>query len=356
MTETLADVADEFARGGWTVQMQHRGVAGGDQLVIREHRGAAALIVQPRGRYLEVWLEHAAHARQHLGTEVDTTGLRRRAAVHLAPRRAAVGSDGVPGAGRTNSGVGDDRGAAMPLVVVSVLVFLVVVAACGKGLSWPDPPPEPSTHSRASGAAVGDVSSRQLRAALSDVDVVDTPPEATAEYDRGEFGPDWTDEHHGVGGHNDCNTRDDILARDLKHVEYEAGSDCEVASGVLADPYTGERIEFDADIDPSAVQIEHIYPLSLSWDRGASTWSEQKRIEFANDQRRNLIAVDGPANMSKGDAPPAEWLPPNPGFRCDYLYRFLKVGAHYDLPITEDDAAAVREQSAHCVTGGDHRD
>src|ERR687889_2014458 len=53
-------------------------------------------------------------------------------------------------------------------------------------------------------------------------------------YSRDEFGPAWADVDR-----NGCDTRNDILARDLTDETVKAGTrDCVVLSGTLADPYT----------------------------------------------------------------------------------------------------------------------
>jgi hypothetical protein len=82
---------------------------------------------------------------------------------------------------------------------------------------------------------------------------------------------------------------------------------------------------------------------------GADRWDRQKRIDFANDQLRNLIAVSGKANTGKSDKGPAEWLvPDNPAFRCTYMARYLQVADHYALPITKADANAIRRGAQGC--------
>lgn len=287
--------------------------------------------------------------------------LEARAAESHTGRPSAPRSDGNLGAARTRGGTRGDHGEANGTIAVFVVAGMLValfVVSCGKGLTWPEtltPNPTPgSTAPTQTGATGGSVSAWRLRGQLARVDIAERSPAGEA-YDRAEFGPDWTDEHNGVGGHNSCDTRNDVLARDLRNVALDPGSECEVASGVLRDPYTGRRIDFDAAADPNAVQVEHIYPLSLAWQRGAYAWSEQQRVDFANDIQRNLIAVDGPTNMSKGDDSPAEWLPPNDAYQCEYLYRFLKVAAHYDLPITDSDAAVVEQQATQCGAGGGRR-
>jgi|SRR5271156_6427667 len=65
-------------------------------------------------------------------------------------------------------------------------------------------------------------------------------------YSREQFGKPWTHEVDGVEfGRNGCDTRDDILRRDLSVVMPPRG--CAVISGVLHDPYTGRDITFNRD-------------------------------------------------------------------------------------------------------------
>lgn len=195
----------------------------------------------------------------------------------------------------------------------------------------------------------------QVALLLDRVKVVDTRPE-TPGYERGcspgegcVFGPAWTDDHNGTGGHNGCGTRDDVLAAQLTEVVFRPGSrQCVVIAGLLQDPYTGVPIEF-RKAEASKVQIDHIYPLALAWDMGASTWVKQRRVDFAND-RANLLAVDGRANLTKGDRGPAGWdVPLNASYRCTYIKRFLTVALGYDLPITKADAETIRNTAARCA-------
>ena len=77
------------------------------------------------------------------------------------------------------------------------------------------------------------------------------------------------------------------------------------------------------------MQIDHLYPLARAWDMGAARWPLRRRIDFANDQAANLLAVDGPANASKNDAGPGEWMPINRSYRCTYVLRYLQVARKY---------------------------
>jgi hypothetical protein len=161
------------------------------------------------------------------------------------------------------------------------------------------------------------------------------------------FGQPWTDRHNGTGGHNRCDTRDDVLAKQLVRPVLKPGSRCVVISGVLDDPYTGRKITW-AKASASIVQIDHVYPLALAWDMGADKWVPQRRIDFANDQDVNLLAVDGHANQAKGDSGPGDWLPINKGYRCTYVAGFLRVAIAYDLPITVADADSIRHTAQGC--------
>ena len=126
------------------------------------------------------------------------------------------------------------------------------------------------------------------------------------DYHRTAFGDAWTDEQSPLPGHNGCDTRDDILNRDLVDKTYVSIKKCPdaVATGTLHDPYTNTTIAFQRGAKVGeAVQIDHIVPLAYAWDMGASGWPDAERVRFANDPA-NLLAVEGQANQDKGDLPP----------------------------------------------------
>ncbi|MFF8768595.1 HNH endonuclease family protein [Kitasatospora sp. NPDC015120] len=162
-------------------------------------------------------------------------------------------------------------------------------------------------------------------------------------YDRNEFGPAWTDNVDGIpGGHNNCDTRNDLLARDGSAVERKDGSTCVVSSMTIHDPYTGKTVEWDKK-QASRIQIDHVMPLSYDWQMGASKWDKPKRVQIANDPL-NLIPADGSQNASKGDSGPSAWLPANPEIRCSYAVRFAQVSLKYQLPVTDADKKAMLQQ------------
>ena len=123
------------------------------------------------------------------------------------------------------------------------------------------------------------------------------------DYRRDAFGDTWTDDNPAPGGHNGCDTRNDILDRDLVDKSYVSIKRCPtaVATGLLHDPYTNAEVAFTrGEQTGAAVQIDHIVPLALAWDLGAQVWTDDLRLRFANDPA-NLLAVAGGANQDKGD-------------------------------------------------------
>ncbi|MCZ4651842.1 DUF1524 domain-containing protein [Gordonia amicalis] len=168
-------------------------------------------------------------------------------------------------------------------------------------------------------------------------------------YDRDLFGQAWSDDVTVDGGHNGCDTRNDILRRDLTDITLKPGSNgCAVLSGTLGDPYTGMTIRFVRGQDTSsAVQIDHVVALSDAWQKGAQQLSPQQRADFANDPR-NLQAVDGPTNQKKGDGDAATWLPPEKGYRCTYVARQVEVKAAYRLWVTQAEKDAITRVLVGC--------
>ncbi|MGJ3191318.1 HNH endonuclease [Paenarthrobacter nitroguajacolicus] len=163
------------------------------------------------------------------------------------------------------------------------------------------------------------------------------------DYDRAAFGQAWAD-----ADRNGCDTRNDILRRDLSAVEFTQGSSCKVAAGEFHEPYTGAHLAFLRGQDTSAaVQIDHVVALADAWQKGAQQLSAQQRQTLANDPL-NLIAVDGPANVKKGAGDAATWLPSNKNFRCHYVARQISVKAAYKLWITQAEKDAMKGVLSAC--------
>ena len=163
-------------------------------------------------------------------------------------------------------------------------------------------------------------------------------------YSRVRFGPPWEDTDR-----NGCDTRNDILRRDLADVRLKPGSHgCVVLSGTLHDPYSGRSMAFERGESTSElVQIDHVVSLGNAWQSGAAGWSDAKRLAFANDPL-DLRAVEGTLNQQKGDANAASWLPPNKAFRCTYVARQVSVKTAYQLSVTAAEKAAMQRVLAAC--------
>ena len=156
-------------------------------------------------------------------------------------------------------------------------------------------------------------------------------------YERSQFGPAWSDVDR-----NGCDTRNDILNRDLTSVTYKPGThNCLVLSGTLMDPYSGEKIAFERGVATSSdVQIDHVVALSNAWQTGAFKLTYEKRLAFANDPI-NLLAVKGRLNSQKGDGDAATWLPPRKDIRCAYVAQQIVVKAKYGLWVTPPEKTAM---------------
>ncbi len=196
----------------------------------------------------------------------------------------------------------------------------------------------------AGGGAGGRGQATVARTAITTLQSIPVRAATTSpQYRRDEFGTAWQD----VDG-NGCDTRNDILHRDLTLVNVNKNDSCIVLTGELKDPYTNRVLRFNRARAASAIQIDHVVALSDAWRTGAASWSPEKRVEFANDPE-NLLAVDGPTNQAKGDDDASEWLPPNQSFQCPYVARQIGVKARYGLWVETAERDAMRRVLAKCA-------
>ncbi|MDP5225626.1 MULTISPECIES: HNH endonuclease family protein [Arthrobacter] len=172
------------------------------------------------------------------------------------------------------------------------------------------------------------------------------PKDVADHYQRTAFGQAWADEDR-----NGCDTRNDVLRRDLDAVTFTSGSErslCRVATGELWDPYTGKRIAFRrGERSSQNVQIDHVVALGEAWKSGAARLSPGLRQTLANDPL-NLLAVDGPANQQKSAQDASTWLPANRVFRCHYVARQISVKYSYGLSVGPEEKAAMRRVLGGC--------
>lgn len=122
-----------------------------------------------------------------------------------------------------------------------------------------------------------------------------------------------------------------LLSTSLMRYVYNNQTGDRVVAGMWVCPYTGEIV-----VEAAKLDIDHIVPLAWAWEHGASSWSDAKREEFANDPL-NLLVVVASVNRSKGSRGPRYWLPPNLAFVPDYINLFVKVCLKYDLDFPADE-------------------
>lgn len=214
------------------------------------------------------------------------------------------------------------------IVTLTGVLFLTV--ACGVSHAEPSGPP-------AARQGLPAVSSGTAADTLTGLPVKGRAP--MTGYSRDQFGPAWKD----VDG-NGCDTRSDILARDL--VERQMSGRCTVLSGVLyPDPYTGQSRTYVRG--KSVVDIDHMVAIGNAWVTGGQRLTVDQRTALANDPL-NLLAVDSSANRQKSDGDAATWLPANKAFRCSYIARQIAVKAKYGLWVTSAEKDAMARVLAGC--------
>jgi len=208
-------------------------------------------------------------------------------------------------------------------------------------------PPVPSSRAADNGTGVAGPSaspplSGAVASALGSLEVKGRAPKTG--YSRAQFGQAWADVDR-----NGCDTRNDILARDLQNVTFKAGThNCVVLTGDYLEPYTGEHVFFTRGQGTSAaVEIDHVVALSNAWQTGAQLMDAGTRLRYANDPLV-LLAVDGPANQQKGDGDAATWLPANKSFRCPYVARQIAIKAKYHLWLTAPEKDAMVHVLSAC--------
>lgn len=126
-----------------------------------------------------------------------------------------------------------------------------------------------------------------------------------------------------------CDTRREVLiAESVTPVTIGAG--CSLSGGTWLSPY-----DMVSATNASSFDVDHFVPLAEAWDSGAANWDSATRQAFANDldYAMSLIAVTASSNRSKSDRDPAEWLPTNSAFHCEYAVAWVQVKSRWKLTI-----------------------
>lgn len=242
---------------------------------------------------------------------------------------------------------------ALGLICAPVIAYTVYQTINGINDSAPETHPTSSSAALPTPTALTrqDIDAATATLELKTLEV--TEPITEPRYKREHFGESWADTDS-----NGCDTRNDVLARDLSDIILDEDG-CRVLAGVLADPYTGTTLDFrrsGAVIDgikaPSnssnQVQIDHIVALKEAWVSGASAWNDQQRLDFANDTA-NLLAVSGEVNQVKSAQDASTWLvPDNPDYRCAFATQYINIKTAYRLTVDTAEKQALKEALASC--------
>lgn len=256
-------------------------------------------------------------------------------------------SDGVsnrPGSARMTSMKRTSIKQTLALLAVAAIALTGCTDAAGAGrpLNSQEPNASAGITPTASAGTVGPALVGPTATSMLNMLTVKGKAPATG-YDRnGKFGNGWKDPDG-----NKCDARQDILARDLTQLKFKDAKRCTVASGKLGDLYTGKTLNWK--VNSGSVDIDHAIALKNAWVSGAQQLSLDQRVALSNDPL-NLIASDASANRSKGDKNTAEWLPPNKGFRCQYVATQISVKAKYALAVTAPEKAAMAKVLKTCPT------
>lgn len=162
---------------------------------------------------------------------------------------------------------------------------------------------------------------------------VEAPSSGLPAYNRDDYLTSWLDSD------GDCiDTRDEVLILETTIAVTMDSAGCNVLSGLWLDPYTAQTFTNPSDLD-----IDHLVPLSEAHDSGAAYWTSDQKHAFANDlvTAHALIAVENSANRSKGARDPAEWLPTNLAYRCEYVRNWVDVKSKYGLEMDAQEQAAI---------------
>ena len=204
------------------------------------------------------------------------------------------------------------------VLVTAVMAVIGYVVATGRDAEAPTgspaappsptspPSPTQSAPSASSPPPVPAVPTETALSALGTLPVKGRAPSTTG-YDRDAFGTAWDDVDR-----NGCDTRNDILARDLDQIVFRPGTNhCLVERGTLADPYSGRPISFDRGWDTSIdVQIDHVVALSNSWQTGVAVLEAGKappiRQRPAQSPGRRRAAQHAEERRRRGHLAPAE--------------------------------------------------
>ena len=158
-------------------------------------------------------------------------------------------------------------------------------------------------------------------------------------YDRARFKL-WID-----ADKNGCDTRAEVLIAEAI-VKPKKAAKCKLTGGKWLSNYDGVKYS-----DASKLDIDHLVPLAEAWRSGAWAWTDQQRMEYANDLEDEwaLNAVTASVNRSKGDKDISQWLPKKNV--CTYLSGWVTIKAKFELTVDITEAKVINRYYESCGLG-----
>jgi hypothetical protein len=161
-------------------------------------------------------------------------------------------------------------------------------------------------------------------------------------------------EHAGTGSgqfhywidadHDGCNTRLEVLIAEAR-TKPKVGADCTLTGGTWWSRYDGVHVT-----DVTAMNVDHLVPISEAWQSGAWRWNANTRTRFANDlgYGPTLIAVTRASIQDKDNREPTGWLPPNRSFDCTYLAQWVAVKWRWRLSVNPKEKTFLADKLSAC--------
>jgi len=180
-------------------------------------------------------------------------------------------------------------------------------------------------------AQASEVSYKNATVALNTLKVLD---EVRAGYVRTKFKHWITVSRAGQLG---CDSRKSVII-DEALIKPTIGKNCALTGGKWMSIYDNVEVT-----DAGKLDVDHMVPLAEAWDSGASSWTDLKRQQYANDMidPRHLIAVTGSSNRSKSDQDPADWVPTNKAYTCEYVINWISIKVRWSLSIDKKEKDAL---------------
>ena len=156
-------------------------------------------------------------------------------------------------------------------------------------------------------------------------------------YDRARF-------KHWIDADGDgCDTRAEVLMRESRK-PVTTTSTCRVVTGEWFSYYDAVTVT-----EASKIDIDHMVPLAEAWRSGGWNWTDQRRMQFANDLRYadTLHAVTASSNRSKGDRDPADWKPRRAVW-CRYAREWINIKHRWSLTVDRAEHSVLEDMLMTC--------